>query len=66
MGDAMSDVMIPVFDSFDEDDRNAVMVILPVFHWLDYFEQILLDNILDLHMHHFGKPMQWSIHLRYQ
>jgi hypothetical protein len=50
MGDPMSDIMIPVFDSFDGDHRQAVAVIRAVFHWRSYFMHILPDNIPDLHI----------------
>jgi hypothetical protein len=40
LGDPMTNIFIPVFDSFDE-DRNSVATLRAVFHWMSYFKNIL-------------------------
>jgi hypothetical protein len=40
LGDPVTDIFIPVFDSFDE-DRKSVAVLRAVFYWRSYFRKIL-------------------------
>jgi hypothetical protein len=39
-GDPMTDIFIPVFDSFEE-DRKSVAILHAAFYWRSYFSQIL-------------------------
>jgi class 3 adenylate cyclase len=51
-GDPMTNVFLPVFDSFKDGDkstkRTAVAVILAVVHWASYFKEILPPNVQGL------------------
>jgi class 3 adenylate cyclase len=48
-GDPMTNVFLPVFDSFKDGDastkRTAVAVIRAVLHWASYFKEILPPNV---------------------
>jgi class 3 adenylate cyclase len=49
LGDPMTDIFVPVFDSFNE-DRTAVAVLHAVFHWQSYFRNILPLNTPDMNL----------------
>ncbi|CAB9511628.1 Receptor-type guanylate cyclase gcy [Seminavis robusta] len=48
MGDPMSSVFFPVFDDFNSEDRVVVALILAVFKWAFYFQNLLPPHFAGL------------------
>ncbi|CAB9526583.1 Receptor-type guanylate cyclase gcy [Seminavis robusta] len=44
-GTPISQVYFPIFDSFDEENRTTVAVMVAWIHWSDYFRGVLPDNV---------------------
>ncbi|KAG7358992.1 family 3 adenylate cyclase [Nitzschia inconspicua] len=44
LGDPITNVYVPVFDSLDT-ERNPVGIVNAIIHWISFFENVLPDNI---------------------
>ncbi len=44
-GDPMSDIFLPVFDSFDGDQRKTVAVLTATVNWKGFFRDILPQTV---------------------